>query len=284
MDLFRHVLVATDFSEPASWALASGAGIAQSMGAQLTLVAVVQPYRPGTLAQSSLTGAPVETPFLHEAETELKKLRDAHVPDGVGVRLEALVDLSPAGALTDAAEEWGADLIVLGTRGQGGFRRLLLGSVAEQVVRHAPCPVLTLGRAAFADSARQNGIAVAVELTEGDDPALDAAESLADAFGVPLTAVHVVTDESARTEAEKRLAGLRKIRQRPELRCEVLHDDDPIEAVVAFAERTKPELLVVATHGRTGLRRTLLGSVSEHVVREAPCPVLTVRRQVTGQA
>lgn len=278
MDLFRHILVATDFSEPASWALTSGAGLASTMGAQLTLLAVVQPYRPGTLAQSSLTGASVEAPFLREAEAELKKLREAHVPQEVGVRMEAMVDLSPAGAITDAAEEWGVDLIVLGTRGQGGFRRLLLGSVAEQVVRHARCPVLTMGRAAFAGSAHQNGVAVAVDLTDGSEPALDAAESLASAFGVPLTVVHVVDDPLEKEEAARRLEGLRKLRQRPNLKTEVLYDDDPVDAVVAFAKRTQPELLVVATHGRKGLRRSVMGSISEHVVRQAPCPVLTVRR------
>jgi len=278
MDLFRHILVATDFSEPASWALKSGVGLASTMGAQLTLLAVVQPYRPGTLAQSSLTGAAVEAPFLREAEAELNRLREAHVPEEVGVRMEAIVDLSPAGAITDAAKSWDVDLMVLGTRGQGGFRRLLLGSVAEQVVRHAPCPVLTLGRAAFAGSAHQKGVAVAVDLTDGAEPALDAGESLAHAFGVPLTVVHVVADAAEKEDAEKRLEGLRKIRQLPELKGEVVHDDDPVDAVVAFAKRTQPELLVVATHGRRGLRRSLLGSVSEHVVRHAPCPVLTVRR------
>ncbi|MEM1033655.1 MAG: universal stress protein, partial [Myxococcota bacterium] len=210
MKLFRHVLVGTDFSEPAGWAVASGVGLAQTMGARLTLATVVQPYRPGTLASASLTGASVEAPFIEEAQRELERLKEATVPPTVGVTLETMVDLSPAGAITNAAEELGVDLIVIGTRGQGGFRRLLLGSVAEQVVRHASCPVLTLGRRAFDERGRQSGVMVAADLTEGSEPALDAGVQLARAYGVPLELVHVAATEADQPPAEqalRRLAG-----------------------------------------------------------------------------
>ncbi|MEM1031920.1 MAG: universal stress protein, partial [Myxococcota bacterium] len=59
----------------------------------------------------------------------------------------------------------------------------------------------------------------------------------------------------------------------------VVVDEDPVAAMVSLAEEKQPEVLVIATEGRTGLRRTLRRSVSEHVVRESPCPVLTVRRR-----
>ena len=89
-----------------------------------------------------------------------------------------------------------------------------------------------------------------------------------------LASLSVTSDSPTAVEAGALVVGVRSTENGPEL----LHGDDPALALCDLAERTHPELLVVATHGRSGVSRVLLGSVAERVARYAPCPVLTVRR------
>jgi nucleotide-binding universal stress UspA family protein len=292
-DPFRHLLVATDFSETASWAVAAADGLARSFEARLSLLTVVQPYRPIALAKASLRDADVEGPMIQEAEERLREQK-AQLP-GISVDTHAFVDLSAAEVICTFAEQEGVDLVVVGTRGLGGFRRLLLGSVAEQVVRHAPCSVLTVGRRAFSEAPLANGIVVATDLSEGAKAAIDTAAMLARAFQSHVTVAHVFDPdqphpdprnvaeafgdpEAVEAETFKRLEETVK-RHLPERgRAELLHGADPALTLSDYATQHHPELLVVATHGRTGLSRVLLGSVAERAVRHAPCPVLTVRR------
>lgn len=293
MEPFRHILVATDFSEPASWAVAAADGLARSLGARLSLVTVVQPYRPMALVKATVRDADVEGPALQAAEERLHEQK--RQLSGLPVATHAFADLSVAGVICTFAEREGVDLVVVGTRGLGGFRHLLLGSVAEQVVRHAPCSVLTVGRRAFSEAPLANGVLVASDLSEGAEAAVAAAVMLGRSFPTRVTVAHVFDPDRphpdphsvgeafgdpATVEAatHQRLEQIVSRHFADQGRAELLHGDDPALALCDLAERTHPELLVVATHGRSGVSRVLLGSVAERVARYAPCPVLTVRR------
>jgi nucleotide-binding universal stress UspA family protein len=131
------ILHPTDFSEQAAYALQLACSLARDYGARLVVLHV---FRPPVVYGEGLI--PPDLGSLKEEERD--QLQRLQVPD-VGVRAERrLADGDPAAETIRAARELGADLIVMGTHGRTGLGRLLMGSVAEQVVRKAPCPVLTV--------------------------------------------------------------------------------------------------------------------------------------------
>ncbi len=192
------------------------------------------------------------------------------------------------------------DLIVLGTEGRTGLRRVLLGSVAEKVVRHAACSVLAVrgknGTSAF------KHILCPIDFSQGSRAAMEQAARLADPDGLGITLLHVL-DLPVRFSGEPKVAGFTEDLDRQgarllgewaaELRTRVsvpvvtrtrIGSPGTQTLSVLEAEPTF-DLVVVGSHGRTGLGRVLLGSVAERIVRHAPCPVFVARqREVTDVA
>lgn len=146
MILLRKILVATDFSEPSDAALAYGQELARTFGAQLLLAHVVddvsaRAYGPdGFLVADPALQRDVEAAALHRLEGLISG------EDREMLRAEPVILTShvPASALVQYASTRAIDLIVMGTHGRSGISHLLMGSVAERVVRTAPCPVLTV--------------------------------------------------------------------------------------------------------------------------------------------
>ena len=132
----RLILCPTDFSPPATAAFKLACELARDHQARVTLLHVPHPLQSyDQLAESRRPG------FRDELRAELNRLR----PPDSGVAVTYLIlEGDPAEVIVDVAREHGCDLIVMGTHGRGGLGRLVLGSVAEQVIRHAPCPVLTV--------------------------------------------------------------------------------------------------------------------------------------------
>jgi nucleotide-binding universal stress UspA family protein len=144
MTPIRTVLHPTDFSEHAAAAWRLAGSLARDHGARLLALHVATP--PPLVTYGELENA-LQGPsgYRRELETCLRSACPADAAARVDYHLE---QGDPAGAIVRAAKEYGCDLIVMGTHGRTGLGRLLLGSVAEQVVRKAPCPVLTLSRPA----------------------------------------------------------------------------------------------------------------------------------------
>lgn len=140
MSAIRSILHPTDFSPQADAALMFALALARDQKAQLTLLHVARwPIRPIGLPPDA-SPPPDEELERRQLERELRQRPVGHVP--VEYRLE-YADTSAEGILK-VARESGCDLIVMGTHGRTGLSRLLLGSVAEEVIRQAPCPVLTV--------------------------------------------------------------------------------------------------------------------------------------------
>jgi len=134
----RKILYPTDFSEYSEAALAHAAALARDTGAKLVIVHVKEP--PDAYVDTGFAGYPVD---INEAELidELSKVKptDPDVPYS-----HRLLTGDPAAEISRFAEKEGVDMIVLGTHGRRGLTRMLMGSVAEAVVRSASCPVLTI--------------------------------------------------------------------------------------------------------------------------------------------
>ncbi len=140
MGPFRSILCATDLSESSERALEMAAALARDGGGRLLVLHVAEPpplVRRGELARV------LQEPggYRRELEDWLRRFRPADLEGRIDYRIE---EGTPAEEILHRAEEGPCDLIVVGTHGRTGLGRLLLGSVAEQVVRRAPCPVLTV--------------------------------------------------------------------------------------------------------------------------------------------
>ena len=146
MILLKNILVATDFSEPSNAALAYGRELARTFGATLTVLHVADNIAARAYGADGIVF--VEPDLQEELEAMARKNLEALVAgdDGIDVRSEPVVisSSSAPAAIVRYAREQNVDLIVMGTHGRGAMAHLLVGSVAERVVRTAPCPVLTV--------------------------------------------------------------------------------------------------------------------------------------------
>jgi nucleotide-binding universal stress UspA family protein len=292
--MFTRMLVPTDFSAPSDAALAYARGLAGTLDGSLHLFHVVD----NTFLRA-VSGDP------HDQETAaLRQLQD-RLTDADRNRFRAVpvVERSdePADEIVSYARARNVDLIVMGTRGRSGLAHLLMGSVAEKVVRTAPCPVLTLHEAPRTEwSARSSPtrILVPIDFSAPSDAALDSARLLATRFGASLHLLHVVEDgfasgvfglegfspESHETrtarcdQAMQRLGAKLTADDRATLRArtEVIFGTGA-RSILNYAADNAFDLIVMGTHGRTGVAHLVMGSKAETVVRSAPCPVMTVR-------
>lgn len=232
---------------------------------------------------------------------EADVLADLHlpVPDEPTVPVariheHTVVHRSAADGILSYAAEHDTSLIVLGTHGRRGVQRLVLGSVAEEVVRRAPVPLFTVGRGAPASPPADGALLVPVDFSDHQDRLLAHARVLAQAYDVSVALLHVVNrtdppeaygtdpplpepdvllDRSAQA-LTKRAAPLRDAGI--PVQVDVRHGH-PAEEILAVAADLDAALLAIATHGRSGVERMLMGSVAETVIRRAPCPVFTVK-------
>lgn len=147
MDFADHILVATDFSEPSEQAADAAATLAAQLGAKVTLL---HSFDPDTLVPPGAIPRPEQyrqkiTKEMSDAVTErLKEIRESRLASVKDVDFAVVTHRSPAHAIVEHAEKLGADLIIVATHGRTGLGHLLIGSVAEKVVRHAHCPVLAV--------------------------------------------------------------------------------------------------------------------------------------------
>ncbi len=147
MPSIRQILVPVDFSEPSRVAFDYAADLARVLGASLDVLHVWEP--PSFIPTVNVMGATGTNLSLLElieqnAERALKELVSAAAERGISVRASRAEAGTPAHTITEAAKNGHYDLVVIGTRGRTGLSRAFIGSVAERVVRHAPCPVLSV--------------------------------------------------------------------------------------------------------------------------------------------
>ncbi len=141
----EKIVTATDFSGPSRAGVKAAAGLAEHFGAELILVHVAAPLRSvtGATTVASYDLPTVEEEMSVEAARMTEAVMKEEAPDGVRASFRVLQG-KPAENIARQAEKDNADLIVMATQGESGWREFFTGSVAERVIRHAPCPVLTV--------------------------------------------------------------------------------------------------------------------------------------------
>jgi nucleotide-binding universal stress UspA family protein len=275
------ILVAVDFSEGAEAAIEHASAIAQRLRAHLVLAHAHVPLA-GVLA-------PAERETAAALRDRLEQLRTTVAGRGISASTQLLLG-APAVALAEAVPALDADLIVMGSRGLTGFRKFLLGSVVERVLRTARCPILVARPGGAAISGYQR-ILVATDFSPAADRALAAARQLAAPDGqvdllhcwqVPYLAsgTRQSSDEASRrirNEFQPQFDARREAwpPEGPTLHCENLCKP-PAHGIQWWIEQHPQDLVLVGRHGRRGLRQILLGSVAEMTARYSPCSVAVV--------
>jgi nucleotide-binding universal stress UspA family protein len=223
-------------------------------------------------------------------EAEVEKVRSA----GYTVAGEHLIEERIAPGIIGLAEEIGAGLIVIGSRGRGGIRRALMGSVSDTVVRHAHCPVMVVREDEHGGDDLPGRILLAVDGSEEASAAARTAVELAERTDSELHMVHVgevrpvvhperrgylaryeVLQEEAQNLLKEQVEEVESAGgtiSRAHLRM-----GRPDEEIVVLGEEIGASLIVTGSRGLGGMRRVLMGSASDSIVRHAHCPVLVVR-------
>ena len=297
MPQISTVLCPTDFSDPSRHALEHAIAVARWYAARLVgLHAYAPPFYPVTDLMTTGVGFDVPdaaTVALLEQEV-LASLEPARA---VGLATAARVATGPpATAIVDCAYTLPADLIVLGTHGATGFEHLVLGSVTEKVLRRAICPVMTVPPRVRATSRLPfERVVCPIDFSPSADLALAHALSLAQEANAALSLVHVLEcpndqplshlkyiapeyhayrEHDAMTRLSKLIPDDVRDWCTPEVR--VLHGK-PHDAILAFAEQVRADVIVMGVQGRNAVDVMLFGSTTNQVVRRATCPVLTLR-------
>ena len=313
MVTIRRILCPLDFSEFSRHAFVRAAAIARAHGATITALHVVPvrlPVAPLPLEAVSLVPPRLTPDQLARARVELAEF--ARLDSAVAVPIECDVIEAPAihEEIVAQAARLHADLIVLGTHGRSGFQRLFLGSVAEKVVRLALAPVLTVGAAADGSAGSFTRIVCGIDFSDCSFAALGYALAIAAGSDTEVTAVNVIewtpigydplvgppTDlagyrMSAEASARKRLRKAVANAHPADVPVhQIVTSGKPHHELLRVAKETQADLIVLGMHGRNPIDRLFFGSTAEPVLRQAECPVLTVRaraplpRTVTAHA
>ncbi len=293
MGPLKHILLATDGSESCEGAVKEAIYLAKSCVAKLSVIYVLE-----TNPEFETEGLKFVEKMELAAREHLELIRKEAAAQNVEV--EAIVRRTdqPYKAIIEEAAKMKSDVIVMGRRGRTGLAKMLMGSVAAKVIGYAPCKVLVVPR--FARISCKN-ILIA---TDGSKYSVAAA---AEAIGIAkrcksnliiITAVHTealssmspdtgytqnqqeVIEKQELQRAERNISGVKELAEKEGIHAEgIIAEGRPHEAIAKAALDKNIDLIVVGSHGRTGISRFLMGSVTERVIGHAESAVLVVKAE-----
>lgn len=285
----KRLLCPVDFSQYSAVALKIAGGLARTFGAEVTVL------------HAQRLEAPVyfTTAQLKLLKTELRRssrAARAYVSDFAGQNLPeniqrsiTIVTEDPVTAVLRGAQDFHADLIVMGTHGRTGLTKVRLGSVMESVLRQARVPVLTVGPGVkpTASLGLVRRILCPVDYSSLAKLAFDYATAFAETTGAELIVTHIVeAAEKHQPLDEARRALCDWVAPAVRERCsvkEVVRQGDRTEQILAEAKSSGADLLIVGARPHATIGEMLFGSTTESVIRLAPCPVLSVVRKAGVQ-
>ena len=292
---FKNILLATDFSDASEKAFSYAAAMARAHGSKIYIVHVISPE-----TNSFIPELPTDR-LRREAEREMRILVSRGELQLIAH--DALVRAGPVcNVLSAVIRERNIDVVVLGTHGRGGLKKLVLGSVAEEVLRRANCPVITVGPhldVSLITSGEIRNILFATDFHSASTKAFEYALLLANRFHARLILLHLLPptalpgpgvtfyhqnaiDEwkdrvtaSTKQKLEKLLPASIKLGSEPEY---VLGFDFTAEGILKIAEERQADLMVMGAKRSMSAKLSahLPGTVSYEVIRHAKCPVLTI--------
>lgn len=283
--MYGRILVPTDGSDAAKKAADGAVELAKQFSSEIHAVHFVEPGKVPSDVESEVSAELGEY-----GEQIVNSIADSATDKGVQATTRVIETTSPVHEeIVEYVTEHDIDLIVMGTHGRSGLDRLIVGSVAERTLRVAPIPVLTVHSETTIDAEFET-ILIPTDGSETADIAADRAIQIGAATGAAVHIVHVVdltvvpdepdgvildAMEAEGQQAVNRIIGRAEAAGIHAVEASVL-SGTPAKAIVDYTTARDVDLVVMGTHGRSGLQRYLLGSVTEKVVRLADMPVLSV--------
>jgi nucleotide-binding universal stress UspA family protein len=279
--LFPKILVCTDGSPDSEGAITAVLQLAQTTGSKIFLLEVLY-FLAGYELQSpdALMPPVVNLELMQAQETAVKerlaKQKAEAAEQGVTLETRTRTSSSAYEGIMEEAQELQPDLIIMGRHGYTGLTRLLMGSTTARVIGHSPCHVLVVPQGASLNFQR---LLIASDGSPFSEAAWQEALALAQTMGSDMIAVSVAPDDRDIPAATQTVQNLGQAAARQGLTLDTMIPmGRPDEAIINAAIFKEASLIVVGSHGRTGLKRLLMGSVAERVIGHAKCPVLVVKK------
>ena len=289
MPALATILCPVDLSDISARALAWAVRLAQRHGGHVHVTEVLD------LALSPVPGEPFVIALPDEVKDRARRALATFAQPAIATG-RATVSVCEGPVVEEVlrqAEALAADLIVMGTHGRGGFERLALGSVAEKILRRAPCPVLAVPPASAPEPHIPfRTVLCPTDFSEASTAAAVYARDLARDESTTLTLLHVfewalgdvhdtgpieTLKENLRADAQDRLDRLAAaVAAGGTPPTTLLVEGKPRRVIPAVAQDQQADLIVMGLSGRGAIDRAVLGSTTHHVIREGVCPVLTV--------
>ena len=281
----KNILWATDFSAEATNALAYAVLFAKTCRAGLSAIHVQPELEPALLESRPALLEDIYKQAGINLGKARKRLDDLAAKKGVRFAKVLIEAGSPAKKIIEAAAREKADLIVIGKTGLSTIEKVLVGSVANAVLRHAPAPVLIAGKRKAHPGIRK--ILVPTDFSEREEVERDFAWSLASAFKADLTLLHALVLHDYRVAPEYAEGMLRDVLERLKKRKArekkgfQVHEDvvramSVAGGIVNYAEANKFDLIAISTTTHSKLARFFLGSNTERVISYSEIPIFAI--------
>lgn len=289
----QRILVTTDFSEAAHAAYPVAQALAEKLDATVELAHVVEPLIPAMGRYTTLTA-----PKYHDELRKHLEEESGHSAFTKGKPKTHLLDQAPPHvAVKKFVTEEGIDLVVVASHGHTGIEHALLGSVAERLIQHLPVPVLTVRTDDSRSPTPPAEVVVPYDFSPCSRAVLPYVRALAEEFESHFTFVYVAEPSNVATvepgagfvssvlvgaveEAERQATESfqKLVKELPDVRIDtVVRRGNPLPEIEHVVRENSAGLVLMSTHGHSGLTHLLLGSLAEKVARHAPCSLLTVR-------
>jgi nucleotide-binding universal stress UspA family protein len=279
---FPKILVCTDGSPDSEGAITAALHLAKTTGSTVFLLEVLF-YLAGYELQSPDALAPplVNLELMQIQETaareRLENWRAEAAKEGVTLEPRIRTGSSAYEGILEEAGEIQPDLIIMGRHGYTGLTRLLMGSVTARVIGHRPCHVLVAPQGVPLSFER---LLIASDGSPYSEAAWEEALSLARTMGSALIGVAVAASDRDIPSVTGVVRNLEAAAAAQGITLETMIPmGRPEEGIVKAAEFRQASLIIVGSHGRSGLKRLLMGSVAERVIGHAKCPVLVVKKK-----
>ncbi len=272
----KRILVPTDFSDHAMYALKVAAQIAKEHQAELLLLNLLDLPTHMNDAVSSGVNIPEVMLFLTKTNERLDDLMDENFLDGVKISAVAKIEKAFQG-IVKYSKEHDVDLIVMGSHGQSGFQDMLIGSNTEKIVRSSSIPVLVI-KQETTDFATNN-LVFASDFSKEIKKPFEKLVAFAKVFKAHLNLVMINTPNSFKSNivAEKRMADFMQDYDLTDYSLHIYNDTNVEKGILNFANKVNADIIGVCTHGRTTFAHFFVGSISEDLMNHAPKPVLTFK-------
>jgi nucleotide-binding universal stress UspA family protein len=298
---FKNILCATDFSDISNQSIVYGVGLAKEFGAGLTICHVVDLSAIAIYGEFQLEPVEQQNRITADARAQLDQ-----VVGDQQVEWEPLIKVGkPADEISRVVEEKNIDLVITATRGRSGFKRLVLGSVTERLMRTLTCPLLVVccqGTELYdipEEPIRLKKILVGCDFSPDSDQAFEYGLSLAQEYEAELHLAHVIeppvqpnlihveTVIPGEIQEDHRNLLIQKLKDMvpaeaanwctPQI---TIMEGQPYDELVKYANTRDADMIVLGVRGHGLVRTLFLGSTTDRVIRHSSCPVLSVSSKV----